>query len=206
MKKVFFLFLVIVSSGINLFSRDREFSYVKIAKNKYMKTVVNSETNSIDSIFLNFNKDSTFIIQNRKGTEMLGKWKRKGDEFVLTNQYYSEDFFQVNIIPLANDCNGNLPPIINAKGYIVEKFYIDANQNSYTLGDKIPYTELDTASKVRICSFSGSHCSDWFIIPYKDCYRFVIDIDINPEIYNGIVRKLYFKKERNKLTFIKSER
>lgn len=205
MKRTIILFLALWSICCCCYSQTQKISFDKIGESIYARSFVNVETNKLDTLFLSFNADSTFYIQSNLGIEMIGRWENKRSLIILTNKFSSDKFLSVKVVPLRNNCNGYLPSIVNEEGNIANYFYLDANQNSYTSGDLVPYVELDTAGKVRICSLTGSHCSDWFIIPYKDCYSFIVDMNVNPNIYNGAIKKFFLKKKGNRLILLKSE-
>lgn len=124
----------------------------------------------------------------------------------MTNRYPYEKPLSVRILPIKN-CNDYLPDIVDSNGNTTYEFYMNANNNTYNSGMKIPYTELDTIRKsVRICSNSGNHCSKTFSIPYKDCYGIIIDMSVNPNDYNGSIRKMYFKKYKDRLELVRSDK
>lgn len=182
----------------------------QIHKDEYVQLVHNVETNTMDTLTLILMPNHTFAM-HRTGTvnriEIVGNFRTNKDTLILINRYPFDKFLSVMVVPSIGNCNGELPNLIDGKGNIARGFYLDANHNSYELsiGMIIPYPELDTSGKVRVCSNVGNHCSDWFFIPYKDCYQFVIDMNVEPNKYNGLIKKLYYKKCRKKLLLLKTE-
>jgi hypothetical protein len=182
--------------------------YNKMSNSRFVKIAHNDEVNGTDTFIVDLNKDQTFAfyknsIEHR--TWIVGKWRINNGMLILTNKYPSEKPLKIKILPL-NDCNEYLPDFLNNKGQIAEHFFMDAKNYTYTTGGIIPYTELDSLrDSVRICANGASLCSNMFSIPYKDCYKLIIDIDIDPITYDASLKSMYFKMQKNKLIFIKSE-
>jgi hypothetical protein len=183
--------------------------YTKTSNGPYVRIVHNDETNTTDTFIIDLHRNYIFTFSKKggeaTGMRMIGNWKAKGNIITLTNHYPSEKFLTVKVLPYRDSCNGRLPALIINNGKVTRSFFLNANGNTYTPGDIIPYAELDTSGKVQICSSVSNLCSDWFTIPYKDCYRFLIDIDIDPVGYDAGLTKMYFRKQKNKLKLIKSE-
>jgi len=180
----------------------------KIGSGLYMGLAKNIETNTMDTLYTTLNTDHTFIIRRtgeRNKVVLAGGWQQKGRWITMTNRYPYEKPISVRVLPYTDSCNGYFPDLMDSTGKVADRFYFKVHGMPYFNGDIIPYAELDTSGKVRVSSTGGNHRSDWFTIPYKDCYRIIVDMEFNPDDYNGAIRKMYLRKRKNKLELMKSE-
>lgn len=182
--------------------------YNKVARHKYMSLVHNEETNTKDTLYLTLKVNRTFIIRRTGAWDAIvlaGKWDPKKGGIALTNRHPDNEPLSVRVVPYTDSCNGYFPGLIDSTGKIRYDFHMNANGYTYNSGMIIPYAELDSIrSRIKVCANFGYFCSNEFSIPYNDCYRIIIDMEFEPQWYNGAIRELYFRKETRKLILDKT--
>lgn len=209
MGKVIFLMIIIFTSGKCYAQQD--IVYVKEQKGIYKRIVYNGGIGAFDTFIIELFKDQTFNLSKKgveaSGLHMTGHWESKHNTVVLINRYPSDKFLKIQVLPITDSCNEYFPDLLDSKGLATFKYFMNANNYTYSSGGIIPYKELDSLrGNVRICSNGGNYCSDVFAIPYEKCYKILIDMDLeNPDNYNSYTKKIYFKKQRNRLKYIKAE-
>lgn len=181
--------------------------YYKIAPNQYESLVHNEETNTMDTLNLTFTPNHTFIIR-RTGTWddiiLAGEWKQRCRNIIMTNRYPYHKPLSVKVVPNIDSCNEFLPDLVDGTGRVRYDFHLNMGRYTYSSDMKITYTELDNyRDSVYICSSYGYYCSENFSIPFKECYRIIIEMEFNPERYNGAIRKLHFRKQGSQLKLLK---
>lgn len=160
------------------------------------------------NITLKLNTDNTFLQywSDNNDTVLIGTWEVVRDTLILTNGFTSSTGLFINTKQDKSNCK-YIPDVYG--NYAKNEYFltIEHSDSIWILGEeKVPFTSIDKANRIKITSMAGAITTGWFYPTYDSCYRFEITNTFDPIPYLWNVKQVFYIKEKGKLTFIKAIR